>query len=60
MDSNNIIMAIRILLKAKLITARQAARLAVKYIDERGETTSAKNEDQPIICPTCRQMILPF
>lgn len=59
-----IIDAIRVLLENELITPRQAARIALKHIEgnkKGGESTSApKKDDSPIICPTCRQVVLPF
>jgi len=64
-----VIDAIRVLLRAELITPRQAARIALKYIDQNGiicekggESTSAQKhkDDSPIVCPTCRQVVLPF
>lgn len=55
----SVIEAIRTLLKANLLTPRQAANLAVKYL-KGGESTSAKRDDYPIVCPTCKQQVLPF
>lgn len=59
----NIIEAIRLLMKEEIITPRQAARMAVRYLNrtERNSTTSKRKiEEMPYICPTCRQEVLPF
>lgn len=60
-----IINAIRLLLKKGIITPRQAANMAIRYLNsnESEETASAKRkipEVEPFVCPTCRQEILPF